>query len=108
MQQQTVKQKRAYAINKVLQSQSQLVATASFNAKRSIHTADDEIDANRCCVYFGMHADNAGTGREWVECQCSRWIHEDCIDDDYVDTEQCIFGHFVKTGPAEMVQLFRF
>ena len=58
--------------------------------KRSKHSADDEIDANRYYVRFGMYADDAGTGREWVECQCSRWIYEDCIDD-VVDTEQCIF-----------------
>ena len=45
---------------------------------------------------FGMYADDAGTGREWLECRCSRWIHEDCIDDDDVDVEQCIFVHFVK------------
>ena len=64
---------------------------ARSNAKRSKHSVDDEIDVNRCCVCFGMYADDAGTGREWLECRCSRWIHEDCIDNDDVDTEQCIF-----------------
>ena len=39
---------------------------------------------------FGVYADDAGTGREWLQCQCSRWIHEDCIDDDDVDIEQCV------------------
>ena len=66
-------------------------STAPCNAKRSKHSADDEIDVNRCCVCFGMYADDAGTGREWLECQCSRWVHEDCIDDDDVDIERCIF-----------------
>ena len=61
------------------------------NAKRLKHSVDDEIDVNRCCVCFGMYADDAGTGREWLECRCSRWIHEDCIDNDDVDIEQCIF-----------------
>ena len=64
---------------------------AQPNAKRSKSSADDEIDVNRCCACFGMYADDAGTGREWLQCQCSRWIHEDCIDDDDVDVEQCIF-----------------
>ena len=22
-----------------------------------------------------------GTGREWLECTCSGWIHEDCVED---------------------------
>ena len=62
---------------------------AQSSAKRSKNSADDEIDVNRCCVY----GDDAGTGREWLQCQCSRCnsIHEDCIDDDNVDVEQCIF-----------------
>ena len=65
---------------------------AQSSTKRSKkQSADDEIDVNRCCVCFGMYADDAGTGREWLECRCSRWIHEDCIDDDDVDVEQCIF-----------------
>ena len=45
------------------------VSTQS-NAQRSKQNADDEIDVNRCCVCFGMYADDAGTGREWLECQC--------------------------------------
>ena len=69
----------------------------TFNVKRLKHTADDEIDVNRCCVYFEMYADDAGTRREWLECQCSRWIHEDCTEDNIIDTEHCIFVHFVKT-----------
>ena len=60
------------------------------NTKRSKYTADDEIKVNRCCVCFGMYADDAGTGREWIECRCSRRIHEDCIDNDNVDIEQCV------------------
>ena len=38
--------------------------TAPFNVKRSKHSADDEIDFNRCCKCFGMYGDDAGTGRE--------------------------------------------
>ena len=72
-------------------SQQKSTGTASFNAKRKKHTADNKIDVNRCCVSFGLYADDAGTRREWLECQCSKWIHEDCIDDDDVDNEQCIF-----------------
>ena len=30
-------------------------------AKRSRNNADEEIDANRCCVCFGLYSDDAGT-----------------------------------------------
>ena len=55
------------------------------NAKRCNAGTDEEIDVNRCCVCFELYADDSGTRREWLQCQCSRWIHEDCIDDDDVD-----------------------
>ena len=38
------------------------------NAKRSKCNADKEIDINRCCACFGLHADDAGNGREWLQC----------------------------------------
>ena len=41
---------------------------------------DDSIDFDRCCACFGLYADDAGTDREWIECSCSRWIHEDCVE----------------------------
>ena len=66
------------------------------SVKRSKSNADEEIDVNRCCASFGMYADDAGIGREWLQCRCSRWIHEDCIDDDDVDIEQSIFVHYVN------------
>ena len=40
---------------------------------------------------FGHFADDAGTGREWLMCCCTRWIHEDCIDNEDVDIEKCVF-----------------
>ena len=61
------------------------------NAKRSKCDANEEIDVNRCCACFGLYADDAGTGREWLQCRCSRWIHEDCIDNDDEDIEHSIF-----------------
>lgn len=56
-------------------------------SRKVVPSADDEIDVNRCCVCFGMYADDIGTGREWLKCKCTRWIHEDCIDDDDVVVE---------------------
>ena len=53
--------------------------------------ANEEIDINRCCVCFGKYEDDAGTEREWLECYCTRWIYEDCIDNEDVDNEHCKF-----------------
>ena len=61
------------------------------SAKRMKYSVDEEIDSNRCCVCFGLYEDNAGTERTWLECCCSRWIHEDCIDSEDVDSENCKF-----------------
>ena len=45
---------------------------------------DDSINADLCCVCFGSHQD-MGTGREWLQCSCSRWIHEDYVDNEDVE-----------------------
>ena len=46
---------------------------------------NDEIDDDHCCVCFGTFSDDTGTGREWIQCGCSRWLHEDCIDEVLTD-----------------------
>ena len=58
---------------------------AARRTKRSTESADNEIDINRCCDCFGMYTDDIGTGQEWLRCKCTRWIHEECIDDDNVN-----------------------
>ena len=40
---------------------------------------------------FGHFADDAGTGREWLMCCCTRRIHEDCIDNEDVDIDKRVF-----------------
>jgi len=60
---------------------------ASRKSKKSTESVDDEIDVNRCCVCFGTFTDDVGTGREWLQCKCTRWIHEECIDDDDVNID---------------------
>ena len=44
-------------------------------------SALDHIDPNTCCACFGLYEDDIGTGCEWLQCSCSRWIHEDCVED---------------------------
>ena len=41
----------------------------------------DVIDPNVRCTCFGSYDDDAGTGREWLQCQCGRWMHEDCVEE---------------------------
>ena len=47
-----------------------------------------EINQNRCCVCFGTFHEDMGTGREWVECGCTRWLHEDCAEEVVVDVSR--------------------
>ncbi len=41
---------------------------------------DTNVDTNTCCVCFETYEDDVveGNGREWIECSCGRWLHEDC------------------------------
>ena len=45
----------------------------------------DVIDSNICCTCFSSYDDDAGTGRQWLQCQCGRWIHENCVEECDVD-----------------------
>ena len=48
---------------------------------------DDLIVANQCCVCLqGFNEDiEIGAGTNWVQCMCTRWLHEDCILDCVID-----------------------
>ena len=50
-------------------------------SKRSRGDAEAGEDADNCCVCFGSYLEGIDTGREWIQCSCNRWLHEDCIDD---------------------------
>jgi len=66
-------------------------------AKRSRNIADEEIDANRCCVCFGLYSDDAGIERKWLMCSCTRWINEDCIDNGDVNMIIVFSVHYVES-----------
>lgn len=44
------------------------------------HLIDDDINIEICCVCFGQYSDDIGTKKEWLECTCSQWVHEDCAE----------------------------
>jgi len=46
----------------ILQSKNLMVMHSLM--QRDQKNADNEIDVNKCCVCFGVHVDNAGTGKE--------------------------------------------
>ena len=63
-----------------------------LNAKAKIdgRSPDAEnIDINQCCVCFGTFQEDQelGTGFEWVECACKRWLHEICISDIEINSD---------------------
>ena len=49
--------------------------------KKQNSTATD-ITQNTCCECLLTYEQDIkqGTGAEWVECVCGRWLHEECID----------------------------
>jgi len=49
---------------------------------------DESINTDICCICFGSYEDDDGTGRDWVQCCCGRWIHEDCMDPDPQNSEK--------------------
>ena len=57
-------------------------AGPSHTHKRTEGINSSDIDSNQCCVCFRTYEDDIdeGTGLEWVECSCKRWLHEECID----------------------------
>ena len=49
--------------------------TTRKHTKSSEPTGSDEgVDENTCCVCF----DEYHSDEEWIQCSCSRWLHEDC------------------------------
>ena len=52
---------------------------SSRKRKRNETAVDDTILSDTCCVCFGLFCDDHGTGREWLQCTCGRWIHDDCV-----------------------------
>ena len=52
----------------------------SKRSRLDIGDMTDFIDPNICCTCFGSYDDDAGTGREWLQCQHERWMHEDCLE----------------------------
>ena len=47
---------------------------------------ENEINTDMCCVCCVLYSEDInGSGSDWIECACGRWLHEDCA-------EGCIVG----------------
>ena len=44
---------------------------------------DIQGESNDCTFCYGPY--DAGDGREWVRCACGQWVHEDCLEDIFID-----------------------
>ena len=48
----------------------------------------EEIDESKCCVCFTTYEEDVQkkSGKDWVMCACSRWLHEECAEDCILDS----------------------
>jgi hypothetical protein len=69
---------------KTMSTTSENQPSTSRASTSSGATTSEEIDTNQCCVCFQNYSEDVleGTGLDWVECVCGRWLHEDCISYD--------------------------
>ena len=45
---------------------------------------------NQCCVCFEMYDPLEG---DWVQCSCTRWLHEDCVLDVTKDADGKVYDY---------------
>ena len=58
-------------------------------------TTSPNVDENVCCVCFSMYLEDE-EDNDWVQCACSRWLHEVCITEVIIDNNgKELFVHFV-------------
>ena len=53
---------------------------------RTSRSSEEEISTDQCAICFRTYNDDIldGTGEDWVECACGKWVHENCVDYDIV------------------------
>ena len=74
------KLRKAQAVKDKGKRKAQDECETSGRSKKARFTVDTTVCTDICCVCSGNFEDDTGTGREWLQCKCGRWIHEDCID----------------------------
>ena len=80
------KKKKKRRKNRAATSGSSQSTSLTTKPKAKTPRLDESIDTEECCACFGQYSDDIGTGREWLECACGRWVHEDCVENIVYDT----------------------
>ncbi len=52
---------------------------------RSREKENCEVESDQCCVCFCSYEEDV-SGSDWLECACSRWLHEDCVEECIIDS----------------------
>ena len=67
-----------------LGSTTAVTSSAAASVTTKGRKISEVIDKNQCCICYCSFADDEReeSGLEWVECICTRWLHEECIDYD--------------------------
>ena len=70
-----------------------LSSTSEASTAMTLIETTAEINTDECCICFRTFADDErekiGLEYTWIECVCTRWLHEDCIDYDIVVGSEC-------------------
>ena len=68
---------------KAAKQAEKMAKQASKNIRQGLKVlklfSSGHINLNQCCACFGFYEDIC-TGLEWLQCSCSQWIHEECVD----------------------------
>ena len=53
----------------------------------TVLSRSEDLNSGECCVCFDTYDEDVAleTGRDWVECACQRWLHEECAEDCVID-----------------------
>ena len=69
---------------------------AAENTADEIHSKRCFTCSNWCCTCFGLYSDDFGTDRVWLKCFCGRWIHEECVDENNINSSATKLCFFVR------------
>ena len=72
------------AKQRVISAPGESVLSDSVCTPSTSTGASTSVDTMNCgsCACLQTYEDDVclGTGAEWVQCGCGRWLHEECID----------------------------
>ena len=71
-----------------IQGTQESVGRVGRMAAKRPRLEDDTISSDKCCVCYQAFEEEIelGAGTEWVQCACTRWLHEDCIVDCIIES----------------------